>query len=624
VAPARHPNQGEKMTGTAFRPGPRLALLALATLLVCGLGGVAAIASGSTAASPAASPAGATVLHVGWTAEPDNLNPMVGYETSALEIFHLNYDYLVGFKASDLQPTPELATSWTHSPDGKVWTFKLREEVKWQDGEPFTADDVVFTFRTIIEDEVSNYVGYTEFIETVKAIDPLTVEFTCSKPKTNMLGMPIPILPEHLWNKLSAAEITNTYPNDPPMIGTGPFQVVEWKRGEYVRAVANKDYWRGAPKASEVVWSLYKNQDTMAADLKSGAIQVAWDIPQAQFDPLNAEPDLAAIGGVLNGFNHMGFNCYTGEASLGNPVLRDAGFRRALNWAIDKQKVVDIGYLGHAQAATTIIRSDYYKEPLDYHWQPAESEAYTFDPARAASELDAAGYTDTDGDGIREDKAGKPIELRLFARSQSSTDQRVGKLITGWLEAIGLAIDFQVIDENAMSDKIYNFKNDEFAPDYDMFLWYWYSDPDPNFILSVLTEGQIGSWSDTQWSDPEYDRLYTQQQTTLDAQARKELVWRMQEIAYDQSPYITLTYPEWLESYNDGQWSGWVRTPSGDGPVIYTQYNIDSYLFAQPRPALADEASGSGGSTGVIAAVVVAVAIVTIAVVRRRRRAIEE
>jgi peptide/nickel transport system substrate-binding protein len=601
-------------------------LLAVAALLACALAGGVASAYGTDAAFPAASPAAATVLHVGWTAEPDNLNPMVGYETSALEIFHLNYDYLVGFRASDLQPTPELADSWTHSPDGKVWTFKLREGVEWQDGEPFTADDVVFTFRTIIEDEVSNYVGYTEFIETVKAIDPSTVRFTCSKPKTNMLGMPIPIVPEHIWSKLTAAQITNTFANDPPMIGTGPYQVVEWKRGEYVRAVANKNYWRGAPKADEVIWSLYKNQDTMAADLKSGAIQVAWDIPQAQFDGLDSDANLAAIGGVLNGFNHMGINCYTGKASLGNPALKDAAFRRALNWAIDKQKVVDIGYFGHAEPATTIIRASYYKPPLDFHWQPAEGEVYAFDPARAGSELDAAGYRDTDGDGVREDKAGKPIELRLFARSQSATDQRVGKLIAGWLEAVGVKIDFQVIDEGAMSDMIFNFKGDTFAPDYDLFLWYWYSDPDPNFILSVLTEAQIGSWSDTQWSDAEYDRLYTQQQTTLDAETRKELVWKMQQIAYDQSPYITLTYPEWLEAYNDTQWTGWVRTPSGDGPVIYTQYNIDSYLFAEPKPAGAETTSDGSGSTGVIVAVVVAVvaaAGVTVMIVRRRRRAVE-
>ncbi len=616
------------MTPIAVRPRPWLLVPAIIALLLCGLAGGVASAFGADASSPSASPAaGKTTLHVGWTAEPDNLNPMIGYETSALELFHLNYDYLVGFKASDLQPTPELATSWTHSEDGKVWTFKLREGVKWQDGEPFTADDVVFTFTTIIEDEVANYVGYTEYIETVKALDPQTVEFTCSKAKTNMLGMPIPILPEHIWSKLTAAQITNTFPNTPPMIGTGPFQVVEWKRGEYVRAVANKDYWRGAPKADEVVWSLYKNQDTMAADLKSGALQVAWDIPQAQFEPLNADQNLTAVGGVLNGFNHMGFNCYAGKASLGNPVLKDAAFRRALNWAIDKQKIVDIGYFGHAQPATTIIRANYYKPPLDYHWQPAEGEVYTFDPARAGSELDAAGYKDADGDGVREDAAGKPIELRLYARSQSATDQRVGKLLTGWFEAIGLKIDYQVIDEGAMSDKIYNYKGDTFAPDYDMFLWYWYSDPDPNFILSVLTTAQVGSWSDTQWSDAEYDKLYTQQQTTLDPEARKQLIWKMQQIAYDQSPYITLTYPEWLESYNDGQWSGWVKTPSGDGPVIYTQYNIDSYLFAAPKPAAAETTSSGGGSTGVIVVVVVAVAvvaIVTAVVVRRRRRAVEE
>lgn len=614
------------MNRTAFRPRPRLALVALTALLACGLafGAVAAVADDP--ASPAASPAAATVLHVGWTAEPDNLNPMIGYETSALEIFHLNYDYLVGFKASDLQPSPELAVSWTTSPDGKVWTFKLRDGVKWQDGEPFTADDVVFTFRTIIEDEVSNYVGYTEFIETVEAIDPSTVEFTCSKPKTNMLGMPIPIVPEHIWSKLSAAQITNTFANDPPMIGTGPYQVVEWKRGEYVRAVANKSYWRGAPKADEVIWSLYKNQDTMAADLKSGAIQVAWDIPQAQFGPLDDDTNLAAIGGVLNGFNHMGFNCYDDKASLGNPVLRDAAFRRALNWAIDKRKIVEIGYFGHAQPATTIIRSGYYKPPLDYHWAPAEGELYAFDPAKCEAELDAAGYVDGDGDGVREDESGKPIELRLFARSQSATDQRVGKLLAGWLEDVGLEIDLQVIDEGALTDKFYNFQGDTFAPDYDLFLWYWYSDPDPNFILSVLTTGQIGWWSDTQWSDEEYDGLYAEQQTTMDPEVRKDLIWKMQQIAYEQSPYITLTYPEWLEAYDDGRWAGWVKTPAGDGPVIYTQYNIDSYLFAEPKPAVQDAASG-GGSTGLIVAVIVAavvVAVVAVIVVRRRGRAVEE
>jgi peptide/nickel transport system substrate-binding protein len=178
-----------------------------------------------------------------------------------------------------------------------------------------------------------------------------------------------------------------------------------------------------------------------------------------------------------------------------------------------------------------------------------------------------------------------------------------------------------------MTDKIYNFKGDIFAPDYDLFLWYWYSDPDPNFLLSVLTTAQVGSWSDTQWSDAGYDKLYQQQQTTIDDQARKQLIWKMQQLVYRQSPYVTLTYPEWLEAYNDGQWAGWVKTPSGDGPVIYTQYNVDSYLFAHPKPATEQTASGGSGSAVWAFVAVAAVAAVIAAVIllrRRGRRAVEE
>jgi len=614
------------MVITAVRCLRRTVLPVLAAMLALGVvAGVVSAFGADDAAGTSPSPAGKTILRVGWTAEPDNLNPFIGYETSSLELFHLNYDFLVGFRAGDLRPVPELATSWEHSADGKGWTFHLREGVKWQDGEPFTSKDVVFTFDYIIENEMGNFTSYTDFIEDVVAVDPLTVKFVCSKPKANMLGMVVWIMPEHLWKNVSPEAAAKSFANKPEIVGTGPFQVVEWKRGEYVRAVANKDYWRGAPKVDEIIFSLYKNADTMAADLKSGAIQVAWDIPQAQFKALDATPDLSAIGGVLNGFNHLGFNCYEGKASLGNPALKDPAFRRALNWAIDKQKIVDVGYFGHARPATTIISADYYREPVDYHWQPPADQTYAFDPAKAKASLDEAGYTDTDGDGVRED-GGRPIELRLYARSQSSTDQSVGKLIAGWLKDVGLDIKLEIIDEAALTDKIYNYKGDTYAPDYDLFLWYWYSDPDPNFILSVLISDQIESWSDTCWSDAEYDRLYYEQQTTIDPEARKELIWRMQQIVYDQCPYIPLTYPEWLEAYNDGAWTGWVKTPADVGPVIYTEYNIDSYIFAHPKAAA--EAEESGGGSGVVVAVVIAVAIVAAAIafmlVRRRGRAVEE
>ncbi len=125
---------------------------------------------------------------------------------------------------------------------------------------------------------------------------------------------------------------------------------------------------------------------------------------------------------------------------------------------------------------------------------------------------------------------------------------------------------------------------------------------------------------------PQYDSLYAQQQTTLDPQARKQIVWKMQQIAYEKSPYITLTYPQWLEGYNDGRWTGWVKTPSGDGPVIYTEYNIDSYLFAHPVAAGAATTSSSGTSlyVAIAAGAAVLVVVVLLVVRARRRRTVEE
>lgn len=592
-------------------------LVFLLAALLCG-----AVVHGigsALAAEPSPSASGPVTLHVGWTAEPDNLNPFIGWESSSLEIFHLNYDYLVGFRADDLQPVPALATSWEHSADGKVWTFKLREGVTWHDGEPFTADDVVFTFRYIMDNELGNYLSYTAFIDAVEAVDPYTVRFVCSRPKANMVGMPLFVVPEHIWSNVDPKAAGRSYPNKPPIVGTGPFQTVEWERGKYVRMVANKDYWAGAPQIDEIIFSLYQNADTMATDLRSGALQVAWDIPKAQFAPLDEADGITAINGAVNGFTHLGFNCYQDDASLGHPVLKDWRFRRALNWAIDKERVVDVAYTGHAMPATTLIRSGYYKPPLDYHWEPPADQLYTYDAAKAEAALDAAGYRDTDGDGLR-DYEGEPIALRLYARSQSATDQMVGKLITGWLEKIGLQIDYQVIDEGALTDKIYNFDGDVYAPDYDLFLWYWYSDPDPNFLLSVLSEEQIMNWSDTSWSNSRYEELYREQQTTVDPARRVELVRQMQEIAYRESPYIPLTYIEWLEAYDDGDWTGWVRTPGGDGSVIYTQFNLDTYLQVHPVAASAGASSSSGSAALVTVIVVLAALAVAAGLLLARRR----
>ncbi len=598
-----------------------LCLFALTAVFACVIGVAAASSS-----SPAPDTSG-TILKVGWAAQPNTFNPFRTNLICEWEAVYNNYDFLVGVNAATYEPEARLATSWTESEDGLTWTFKTREGVQWQDGQPFTARDVAFTFNYIRENDLANYNVFTEGIEEVEATDDTTAVFHLKNPSAIMLRMYVPILPEHIWSKIPGKAAASTFQNT-DAIGTGPFRVVEFKPGQYIEMVANKDYWRGAPKVDGVIFQTYQNANSLVEELKSGVIDVAFGIPDAQFKQLEADTTsgVTALAGLRKGFEELGFNCYAGSGSLGNPVLKDWKFRQALNWAVDKQEILDTAYFGYGEPATSIIQPGYFTNtPVDYHWEPSATEAYTFDLDKAGEMLTAAGYPLEDG--VRLDKRGQPIgELRLYARANSAQSQRAGKLLASWFEQLGLEINYQVLDESALLAKQYNFEGDTYKPDYDMFLWDWVgAGIDPNFILSVFTSGQIGNYSDCQWSNAEYDALFDEQRITTDETERRDLIWEMQKIVYEQSPYIVLVYPRNLLGYNTARWSGWVNSPAGEGSVIYNGESLDTYLFVEPVATTGSESeSGNAALIAIVAIVAAIVVIGGVVLLRRRSRAEEE
>jgi len=596
-----------------------LTLLALAFVLAAGLSVGLASALAGDSASPL--PAAKVTLRVGLVNPVDNLNPFIGYTTPSYLIYHLNYSQLTGYKAADVTPAPDLAESWSHDASGKVWTFKIRQGVKWQDGQPCTARDVAFTYTYIIANQMSAFTSYTEGIEKVEAPDDSTAVFTCSKPKANILGMVVPILPQHIWSKIDPRVAGTSFQNRPPVVGTGPFRVVEFKRGEFTRLEANPSYFAGAPQIDELIFEEYTNPDTMVQDLKSGAIDACWGIPEAQFKPLSQDPGFRAIDYVVKGYDELGFNCYTGP-SLGNPVLKDWRFRQALQWAIDQKKLTSIAYSGYATPGSTIMVEGFYRDP-DWHWAPPAAVAYAYDPARAAQAMAAAGYKTTGGKLL--DKQGKPIMLRLFACEAPPQGQRIGKLLVGWLEAIGIDVKFTYMTEGAMNEYLYNEKNGEFTPNMDLFVYNWTGDVDPDFMLSIFLRSQIGDWSDCAWWSPQYDTLYTEQAATIDPTQRKALIDEMQQIVYKESPYIILAYPKGLEAMNTSRWEGWVQSPANTGSAIFSVDNTDSYLYVHPKAgAVAAKSSAKALVPVVLGASAVVVIIVIVIFVRRASGRVEE
>ena len=287
----------------------------------------------------------------------------------------LNYDTLVGF-GQDVQPVPGFAESWTRSADGLTWTFKIRAGMKWSDGQPATSEDARWTMQYVLDATTAGRtlgLGYLEPYQTaagvtaVTAPDPTTLVVTSNLDNPLLLQSYIPILPKHIWSKLDPKVASSTFQNPAPIVGTGPYQVVEYKPGQFVRLQRNANYWGQQGAADQIVITTFKNDDTMIQALKKGELDYARDVPAAQFDQLADEPPTSRRSpGERAGtvWFELAFNTYgtgTGKTIKGGgastKALLDPAFRDALGYAIDKQALLDRVHGGYGTATRPRSRS---------------------------------------------------------------------------------------------------------------------------------------------------------------------------------------------------------------------------------------------------------------------------
>jgi len=562
-------------------------------------------------------------LKIGWMTEIDNLNPFIGWTNSVYEVWCNEYLLMTGRSWDGSEPNPDTGVNktWEVSDDGLEWTFTINEGQAWHDGTPLTAQDAVFTFNYIIENDIGSYMAFLKDVDRAELIDDTTYKVYTKKPMANMLRLWMPCLPEHIWSELSAEEASATFANDPPNIGNGPWQVVEWQKDRFLRLEYNENWYGEKPLIDEIIYVVYKNGDTMVQDLKSGNLDAIYLFPPAQFDALEAEPDITVSEYTFANWDYVGFNCYEGE-SKGNPVLRDKAFRQALEYAIDRDSLVQVAYSGHAWPGYTFLPPNNWKNP-DWSWMPPDGVRRDFSPEQANKALDDAGYVDSDGDGVREDKNGKPIKIRLWGLPEAPETQRATKQIAGWWEDVGIDVVLTVEDEGVYFDKIWNYEGDTFVPDFDAYYWQWDGYQDPAQTLNCWTTDQIEDWNENAWSNAEYDRLNGLQATELDPDKRAEYIYQMQEILYEESPCIVTTHPLKLAAWRTDTYAGWSpASKDGNGATICTQEGPEQYLrltLATDDMAATDGGTNVGLWVGVGVGAAVVVALIAFFAMRSRR-----
>ncbi len=492
---------------------------------------------------PAEPPAEAepVTLHIGISYIWDTANPAFGWYNYDLR--NLLYDTLIEWGDIDTFE-PNLAESWDVSDDGLVWTFKIREGVTFQDGTPCTAEEIAWSLNWTIENEVETFGFYLANFEEVVALDPTTLQVTLSEPVGNMetaLLIFTWILPPSVWEGMTYDEIME-FEDLAAGIGTGPYKLVDWVEGEYLILEANENYWRGKPAIDRVVYHEYATEDVMIQALLAGDIDVIDAVPSTGVQSLEDAEDAEVLIMDSLFIDELIINSH--ENGTQPESLWDPAVRLAMEYAYDRQQIITVGYLGYGDPATTVLPTSMGD------WHNSDIEPIPFDPDEGNRILEEAGYLDSDGDGVREDKDGNPLEYRLYA-TDSAANARILEVISDGLAQVGISAPPTVMDEDSLIGLYPDF-------DFDLIYWGWGLDPDPDFAMFIFTcdQREEGGWNDSGYCDEEFDEMYLQQGVTVDREERRALLWEMQEKLFEDRPYLVSTYYSNIQAYRSDRFTG--------------------------------------------------------------------
>src|SRR5437868_13712915 len=510
----------------ARRPFAIPALALVGALLVSACTGAAQPGASNAPSAQSGPVAGGTVtIPIG--ADP-TLNPWS--PNAFVESLFINRAIFEGITkpGKDLAPAPDLAESWTIAPDGLSWTFKLRSGVKWSDGQPFSADDVAFTFNDVVlkpDLGAQNRASYAA-VKTVTAVDPNTVRFDLSRKfaaLASFLAYNAGILPKHV---LSGNPLTTTTFNKGVPVSTGPFKVEKYTSGQSVSLVRNDNYFGPKAYLDKVVFTGVPDPNTQIAQALSGDISIMILDNKAAVDRVKTASGLSVVSRPLVQYYWLALN-------QTDQRFTDVRVRQAFVYAIDRQAIIKSVELGYGSIANSPITP-----ALAAYYDPSLASKYPYDVAKAKDLLAQAGWT-PGPDGVLQ-KNGQPFKFTMDV-GQRGVLEPVNALIQQDLKKVGVIADLNTMEWNSYIQK------DVVRRDYTATVNWWTYPSDPDVFPYYHSSAPGKRCNIPGHHDPTLADLLVQGQSASDLESRKAVYKRLQAYTSETLPYLFLWYPQEID-----------------------------------------------------------------------------
>ena len=434
------------------------------------------------------------------------------------------FNNLVRFSFEDGSTVvPDLAERWEVDADSRVWTFFLRDDVVWHDGEPFTAADVVFSVETIRSPDVaSRWSAAFVTLETVEALDEHTVRMTFEAPFAPLLSTlayNLAIVPEHVLSgmDLSVPSGPTGFVTNP--IGTGPFRFVEQVSGSHFILEANPDYFEGRPAIDRVEFKVVPDVNAQVAQLLTGELDITWTVEPIHYDRLAAASNIVLGEVDVPRFDWIPLN-------NDNPLFQDARVRRAMAHALDRELMVQAVFGGFGAVATGPI-------PPSIAWVPRDqTRMLEYDVEGALALFAEAGWTRGD-DGLLRNAAGETFRFTLLADRGNPTRDQVYLVAQDAWSSLGMDIQIETTEWNTVLARYRE-------GTYDARVGWWVIKPDPDLYDYFHTNGRLNQ---IRYSNAQVDDLLERGRSVADPAERAAIYAEFQALIVEEQPSIFTIYP---------------------------------------------------------------------------------